>query len=122
MKKYKTRWFRKWSYKKSISDQTLLDGIKSFESGIGNISLGSGLYKLRLAGQGKGKSGGYRTFLVYKKDHVAIYIYGFNKNERENISDRESQLYRRLAETFLNLSIVDFEIAVAKGELIELEE
>jgi len=33
-----------------------------------DVSLGSGLYKVRLALQGKGKSGGYRTLLIYKKN------------------------------------------------------
>lgn len=121
MKKYKTRWFRKWSRKKSIEDQALLDGIQAVESGTGSVSLGSGLYKIRLAGQSKGKSGGYRTFLVYKKGHIAIYIYGLNKNEQENISDKELQMYKKLADTFLSLSIADINKAAAAGELIELE-
>lgn len=122
MKKYKTKWFRKWSRKKSIADKALLDGIKSVESGTGSVSLGSGLYKIRLAGQSKGKSGGYRTFLIYKKEHTAIYIYGFNKNEQDNISDKELQMYKQLADTFLSLTIADVDKAIAVGELIELEE
>ncbi|MBF0231118.1 MAG: type II toxin-antitoxin system RelE/ParE family toxin [Desulfamplus sp.] len=122
MKKYKTKWFTKWSHKKSIADQALLDGITSVESGMSGVNLGSGLYKVRLALQGKGKSGGYRTFLVYKKEHLAIYIYGFNKNEQDNISDKELKMYKQLADTFLSLSIADINKAVAAGELMELVE
>ncbi|MGD9733436.1 MAG: type II toxin-antitoxin system RelE/ParE family toxin [Desulfamplus sp.] len=116
-----TKWFKKWSRKKSIEDRALLDGIKFVQSGAGSVNLGCGLYKIRLAGQRKGKSGGYRTFLVYKKEQIAIYIYGFNKNEQENISDKELQMYKKLADTFLNLSIADIDKAVRASELIELE-
>ncbi|MBF0230781.1 MAG: type II toxin-antitoxin system RelE/ParE family toxin [Desulfamplus sp.] len=31
----------------------------------------------------------HHAFLVYKKEYIAIYIYGFNKNEQDNISDKE---------------------------------
>ncbi|MBF0411026.1 MAG: type II toxin-antitoxin system RelE/ParE family toxin, partial [Candidatus Riflebacteria bacterium] len=121
MKKYKTKWFTKWSHKKSIADKALLDGIVLVESGGSGVSLGSGLYKIRLAGQSKGKSGGYRTLLIYKKEHIAIYIYGFNKSEQDNINDKELKMYKQLADTFLSLSIADINKAVQAGELIELE-
>ena len=122
MKQYKTKWFTKWSAKKAIEDKALLDGIKLVESGIGGVSLGSGLYKIRLSLQGKGKSGGYRTLLIYKKEYIAIYIYGFNKSEQDNINDKELKMYKQLSDTFLNLSIAYIDKAVAAGELMELVE
>ena len=54
------------------------------------ISLGKGVYKLRLKRSGSGKSGGYRLLLSVKEEEKKIApIYIYSKSDRQNISVEE---------------------------------
>lgn len=54
------------------------------------VSLGGGLRKVRIARQGSGKSGGYRTIHVFGGGHVPIFLVTvFAKNEKDNLSRAE---------------------------------
>lgn len=49
-----------------------------------------GARKVRLAGKGKGKSGGYRTVHYYGGDDVPLFLLGLiDKGERDNLSKAE---------------------------------
>ncbi|MGR3173348.1 MAG: type II toxin-antitoxin system RelE/ParE family toxin [Candidatus Scalindua sp.] len=81
MYKLMSKWFSKWVRKSKIGNESLLSAIKNIDSG-NNVDLGSGLYKVRVARLNQGKSGGYRTLLVYKQERLALFVYGFAKNEK----------------------------------------
>ncbi|WP_343228048.1 type II toxin-antitoxin system RelE/ParE family toxin [Stakelama flava] len=54
------------------------------------VSLGGGLRKVRIARQGGGKSGGYRTIYVFGGVHVPIFLITvFAKNEKDNLTKAE---------------------------------
>lgn len=54
------------------------------------ISLGGGLRKVRIAREGGGKSGGYRTIYVFGGTHVPIFLVTvFAKNEKDNLGKAE---------------------------------
>lgn len=60
------------------------------------IVKGKGLRKVRIAGKGKGKSGGYRVIYYYWSENKPIELYfAFAKNQMSNLSD--AQLGRLLA-------------------------
>jgi hypothetical protein len=49
-----------------------------------------GCRKLRLAGRGKGKSGGYRTITFYSGESIPVYLITvFSKGVRVNLSKKE---------------------------------
>lgn len=49
-----------------------------------------GCRKLRLAGRGKGKSGGYRTITFFGGDDLPVFLITvFSKGERANLSKAE---------------------------------
>jgi hypothetical protein len=49
-----------------------------------------GCRKLRLAGRGKGKSGGYRTITFYTGDQMPVFLITvFSKGDRVNLSKNE---------------------------------
>ena len=55
-----------------------------------------GCYKLRFAGRGKGKSGGYRTVHYFAGDDVPILLLALiNKGESENLSKAERNVLRK---------------------------
>lgn len=54
------------------------------------VSLGGGLRKVRIAREGGGKSGGYRTIYVFGGAHVPLFLVTvFAKNEKDNVSRAE---------------------------------
>lgn len=57
----------------------------------GDLIAGSGgCRKVRLAGRGKGKSGGYRVVTFFAPLNMPVYVFAaLSKGSRENFSDKE---------------------------------
>jgi hypothetical protein len=45
-----------------------------------DADLGGGVIEQRIARPGKGKSGGFRAMILYKRATKAVFVYGFAKN------------------------------------------
>ncbi len=57
-------------------------------------SIGMGVYKVRLQGQGKGKSGGYRLYVfVMEIEGILTPICIYSKNEKENLTHIEMAIH-----------------------------
>ena len=55
-----------------------------------SIDIGRGVFKIRIAGQSKGKSGGYRIYLfVIEVNNVLTPICIYSKSEKESITAKE---------------------------------
>jgi hypothetical protein len=65
---YKNRWFAKFASREGISDATLVAAIDQANSGLVDADLGGGLIKQRVAREGGGKSGGYRTLVFFRHE------------------------------------------------------
>lgn len=122
MRKLVTRFVKRWMRREHITDAMLLQAICNLEDGLSTANLGSSLYKVRIAREGQGKSGGYRTLIVYRHGNRAIVVYGFKKADTDNIADDELVLFRELSATLLALSEHQIELAVENRELYEIEE
>jgi hypothetical protein len=83
---YANRWFAKVAAKEKISDATLAEAVHRAESGLIDADLGGGLIKQRLARQGSGKSGGYRSILIFRSGERAIFVFAFAKSDKANLS------------------------------------
>jgi hypothetical protein len=59
--------------------------------------LGSGVIKQRVARPGQGRSGGFRVLVAYRAKSRSVFLFGFAKNERENIDDDELATLRDIA-------------------------
>jgi hypothetical protein len=116
--KYKT--FHKWAKSEGLNDSSLKSAIYEIEQGLFEANLGSGLYKKRVARKGFGKSSGYRTILAFKQKDRAIFMYGFAKNERDNISSKEEMVYKKLAGYYLGITEIQLNNLITKGELFEV--
>ena len=56
-----------------------------------------GVRKGRLAGRGKGKSGGYRIVAVFVGAAIPVYLIGvLSKGDRENFTDAEVNQFKRI--------------------------
>lgn len=66
--------------------QVFIDALHAFKKETA-ISIGNGVYKIRLKGQGKGKSGGYRLYIfVMEIEGILTPICIYSKNEKENLT------------------------------------
>ncbi len=120
MRVFKYKRFHQWTKSEKLPDILIKQVIQEMEDGLYDVNLGGGLYKKRIARPGKGKSGGYRTLIVFKKSDRAIFVYGFSKNEKDNISSREKEVYKLLARYYLDLTEVQILTLIENGELIEV--
>jgi putative transcriptional regulator len=85
--------------REGLDHASLLEAIARAERGLVDADLGKGLIKQRVARAGKGRSGGYRTILAYRRGTRSIFLYGFAKSERANIGPDELQTAREIGGT-----------------------
>jgi hypothetical protein len=101
---FKNKWFIKFSRKERIGDAKLCDLVTAAEKGLVDADLGSGVIKQRLARDGEGGSGGYRTIIFYRKAGRAFFVFAFAKSERENLDPDELAAFKKIAKSTLDLS------------------
>ena len=122
MKKLKTKWFTKWAKKNDIADQHLNEAVQNIESELSAVNLGANIYKVRISRKGSGKSGGFRTILVFKASERAVFLFGFAKNEQDNISKTELAMFKKLGKDLLLLNQQELKTAIKSNALQEIEE
>jgi hypothetical protein len=88
--------------------------------GLIDADLGSGVFKQRIARQGGGKSGGFRTIILFRHESVAFFVYGFAKNDAANIDSDQLQQFRKLARFLLAQDETALNAALRAGKLIEV--
>lgn len=118
---YKTRTFARWMKREGLADRDLRDALTEMQNGLVDARLGGGLVKKRIARAGQGKSGGYRVLVATHFGERWVFMFGFSKNERDNIDDDELRLIKRLAATFLGLDESDLRNALTAGDLLEIK-
>lgn len=75
---YKTKVFERWSSKEELSDKALCKAVQEMKVGLFDADLGGGLFKKRIARQGKGKSGGYRTLVATNKGDQWFFVCNYS--------------------------------------------
>lgn len=120
MRVFKTKDFGKWAMQERLTDQALWQAVTEIAHGLVEANLGGQVYKKRVAVYGRGKSGGMRTLIAFKKDDKAFFMYGFAKNKRANINETELRALKLLATQLFGYSDKGLEKALKAGELIEV--
>lgn len=122
MRIFKNAWFDRFARKQRIADAALRDAVQRAERGLIDADLGSGVIKQRVAREGQGKSGGYRTIILYRQEQRAYFVFGFAKNEQENIGDDEEAQFKKMAKDVLALSDEQIMELIEKGRLSEVSD
>ena len=97
MRIYKSREFARFARKSNISDPDLCRAMDEILRGTIDADLGGGVFKQRVRRKGQGKSGSFRTIILLRFGHRALFVYGFAKNDRSNISEADLMRFRQLA-------------------------
>ena len=103
-----------------MPDSRICEAVNRAESGLIDADLGGGLIKQRIARSGGGRSGGFRTLIAFRAKDRAIFLYGFAKNERENVGSDDLEDLKNTALVFLAFCKADLARAVSSGELKEI--
>ncbi|RQW71818.1 type II toxin-antitoxin system RelE/ParE family toxin [Halomonas sp. YLB-10] len=122
MRIFKNAWFERFARKQKLDAAALRDAIQRAERGLIDADLGGGVIKQRVARPGQGKSGGYRTIILYRQAHRAFFVYGFAKSQQSNISDEEKVAFKRAAQHILELSEEHLVELIHKGYFLEVED
>ncbi len=97
MRIFKSRWFVRFADKEGISDAKLCEVVKDAEAEKIDCDYGGGVIKQRIARLNEGKSGGYRSIILFRRGDRAFFVYGFPKSRRENIDESDVKEYKEAA-------------------------
>ena len=117
---FETKAFHRWSRKTTLTEADLCMSVTEMEAGLIDADLGGHVFKKRVAIQGRGKSGGARVLVATNLEDRWFFMFGFEKNERANISDRELAALRKLAGMLLKLDADRIAIELESGNLTEI--
>ena len=116
----KTRTFNRWLRKTLLTDAALLKAIDEMEQGLVDADLGGNIYKKRVALPGRGKSGSTRTLIATNRQNRWFFMFGFEKNDKENITQAELAYLQEVAQIFLGYSNDELQLGIDKGEVLEV--
>jgi hypothetical protein len=118
---FKISWFTRFAAKEGIADDELKAIVNDvLEAGQAEANLGGGVYKVRLARPGEGKSGGYRVIVFFKSEFRTFFVYGFEKSARANIGHGELQAFKMDAKYDFALTDGQIRDWLEKGNLTEV--
>ncbi|MEG3437871.1 type II toxin-antitoxin system RelE/ParE family toxin [Pannus brasiliensis CCIBt3594] len=121
MRIFKNKWFAKFARKEGISDARLREAVSEIESGRIDADYGGGVIKQRIARTNEGKSGGYRSVILYQRGNKAFFVYGFAKSERDNIDEDEERGFKDLAKVTFSFSEEELAKLVERGVYKEIK-
>jgi hypothetical protein len=120
MRVFTSKRFARFARKERISDASLCQAVRMAEQGAIDADYGGGVIKQRIARPNEGKSGGYRSIILFRQGSRAFFVYGFAKNEQANIDQSDERDFKKLAERLLNASDAHVRKLTERGEFFEV--
>jgi hypothetical protein len=118
---FKNPWFARFAAKEGIADGELRAIVNdTLEAGQAEANLGGGVYKVRLARPGAGKSGAYRVIVYFRSGERAFYVYGFAKADMGNIGQKELRKFKENSRRMQALTEAQVETLLKNGALYEI--
>lgn len=117
---FKTRHFSRWMRKTDLTDAALCQAVTEMVAGLVDADLGGDVVKKRVALPGRGKRGGARTLVATRKASRWFFVFGFEKNEKSNVTPTELEALQLLAAELLSLTSRQLDEAVDDATLMEI--
>ena len=89
--------------------------------GLIGADLAGGVIKQRIARKGEGKSGGFRSMILFRAGERAVFVHGFAKKDVGNINAQELKALKKLATIVLGYSEAEMRSVEASGVLVEVK-
>lgn len=103
-----------------LVDHDLCLAVLEMSRGLVDADLGGGLLKKRLARIGQGKRGGFRTIVASRRAGHWFFLYGFAKNDRDNLDPLKADGCRSAAKQYLSFSPQQCDAHIKSGKLSEV--
>lgn len=117
---FKTRHFQRWMRKTELTDAALCKAVEEMAAGLIDADLGGDVVKKRVGLAGRGKRGGARTLVATNKGNRWFFVFGFEKNERDNIDEAALQALKDYAADLLKRTSKQLDNAISDGTLQEI--
>jgi hypothetical protein len=118
---FKNTWFARFAAKEGIADSELKAIVNDvLEAGQAEASLGGGVYKVRLARPGEGKSGGYRIIVFFRSGERTFYVYGFAKSAKANISEKDLKRFKEMTKENMGMTDEQLKNRIKAGHWNEI--
>ena len=117
---FKTRYFKRWQRKIGLADVALCQAVTEMKQGLIDANLGGSVIKKRVSLSGRGKRGGARTLVATNKGDRWFFVFGFEKNERANITAEELEGLQEIAKQLLGRTPDQLNETVRDGSLQEI--
>ena len=117
----KNKLFAQWANDLKITDSILINIIDEMTHGLYEANLGGHVYKKRISIGPRGKRGGARTIIAFKAHEKAIFMYGFSKNKKDNITKKEEEALKALAKNYFSYNESQIRQAIKAGKLVEVK-
>ena len=121
MQTFKTKAFARFANREGLQDEALCDAARRARKGLIDADLGGGVIKQRIARKSGGRSGGFRTIMLFRRGKLAFFVYGFAKSDRDNVRRDELATFRLLADEYLSLDQASLAAAQRVGAIIEVK-
>ena len=121
MQIYMTREFSKWARTNLVSYHDLVLVCFEIGSGLVEADLGGYLKKKRISLGSRGKRGGGRVLVCFKREQLCIFIYGYCKNELENLSTNEINAFKAISKALAQFSNKERTEREQEGSLIRVK-
>jgi hypothetical protein len=118
---FKSRWFAHFARRQKITDRDLCDAVARAQRGLMDADLGGGVIKQRIARPQQGRSGGFRSIVLFQAERHSFFVYGFAKNQRDNISRNDLKEFRRLSDALLILNNAQLQPLLDEEEFSEVK-
>jgi hypothetical protein len=117
---FMTRRFSRWMRKTELTESALCLAVTEMSNGLIDADMGGRVLKKRVAMPGRGKSGSARTLLATNRASRWFFVFGFEKNERANVTGKEVEALQQLATDLLRLSPSQLDEHVGSDALKEI--
>jgi hypothetical protein len=121
MRILKSRWFARFARKERITDAKLCEVLAEAERGLIDADYGDGVIKQRIARPNEGKSGGYRSIILYRRGDRSIFVFGIAKSDQDNIDESDERDFKQLAAVLLAVTDAELDELVEGGAYIEVK-
>lgn len=119
MRVFKTRTLAKFTRQHGVSDASLATAVERATRGLIDADLGGHIIKQRVARPGQGRRGGFRVLIGIRSDR-AVFLFGFAKNERENIDTDQLKTLREIVTFWFAADEAKITQALKDGILTEV--
>jgi len=106
----------KFAREEGIQDKELCEAVSEAERGLIDADYGGGVIKQRIARPNEGKSGGFRSIILYRQGEKAFFVFGFLKKEKDNIKIDEVRWFKKMAKSTFALSEDQLEKLIKTGD------